>query len=78
MNHHNLSQISQNIPTQCVKVHMFKIFKSNLPYPERILRFLHNNLTTDIYLPGGISIMEDLWVMVCCIEAIQREKETCN
>jgi hypothetical protein len=32
-------------------------------------------MTNDIYLPGDISIMEVLWVMMPCTEAIQREEE---
>jgi hypothetical protein len=44
------------------------------PFDENT--FFYPNLTDSTYLPGCITIMEDIWMMVGYVEIIQRKKRS--
>lgn len=45
---------------------------------KRTLKLIYHNFSNNIYLPGCISIMEDLRVVVWCVDAIQSEEKAGN
>lgn len=64
--------------TSTFALNMTGILLIHFTSTQRTISSIYSSFRTNIYLPGCISIMEDLWVVMCCIEAIQSEEKACN